>query len=195
MNLLTKIASVTIASGMFISANAELNTYTLDPSHTAVEWHINHFGFSNPSGKFMNIDGEIKFDSNDIGSSSVKVTIPIENINTGVPKLDEHLLGIDFFDTAKYPTAIFISNQVTNIDKDNFDLKGNLTMHGVMKPVVLHVTFNKLDLNYTKVETVGFSATTEVSRSEFDMDKYSPGLGDNIKINIELEANLQNKEK
>jgi polyisoprenoid-binding protein YceI len=174
-----------------ISAQAELNTYVIDSSHTAVEWHINHFGFSSPSGKFMNIEGVVKFDPKEINESSVQVTIPIKDVNTGVPKLDEHLLGKAFFDAAKYPTAKFVTTNISNVDEHKFDLEGNLTLHGVTKPVVLHATFNKVGLNFAKAETVGFSANTTINRTEFKMDKYSPGLGNEIKINIQLEANAK----
>src|ERR1700730_14914162 len=88
------------------------DTYTLDPSHTAVIFHINHFGFSNPSGKFMNVDGTVVLDQQNPAASTVNVPIPIATIDTDVPKLDEHLKSKDFFDAATYPTATFVSDKV-----------------------------------------------------------------------------------
>ncbi len=175
--------------GFFASFNIYAATqYTLDPTHTAVLWHINHFGFSNPSGKWM-AEGTLTIDSAKPQNSQVKAIIHIDQITTGVAKLDEHLMSKDFFDAAQFPTAVFVSSKVIPHGKDKADVEGTLTLHGISRPVVLKVTLNKMGVNpVTQKETLGFTAVTELKRSDFDIKAYLPGLGDNVKINIEAEA-------
>ncbi len=168
------------------------DTYSLDASHTAITWHINHFGFSNPSGKFMNVKGTLLLDEENPAASKVNVTIPIETINTGVAKLDEHLKGSEFFDVTSFPNATFISNKVEITGEKTAIVHGDLSLHGITKPVILDVTLNKLAPNMFKKQTAGFTAKTIIKRSDFGMTTYLPGLGDEVKITIESEANLMN---
>lgn len=163
-------------------------TYKLDPMHTAVVWHVSHLGFSTPSGKFMNIDGTLVLDRPNLAASKVNVTIPITMMDTGVPKLDEHLKSKDFFDAANYPTATFISNTVEATGKDTAIVHGTLTMHGVSKPEDLNVRINKVGVNAYKEPTAGFSATATIKRSDFGMTFYVPILPDEIRLEIETEA-------
>jgi len=172
------------------TAHAAAETYKLDPTHTAVTWHVNHFGFSTPSGKFMSVDGTLVLDEAKPEASKIDVTIDISGLNSGVPKLDEHLLTPDFFDVAKYPTATFKSTEVDVTGKDTAKVTGDFTLHGVTKPVVLDVKLNKIDKNMKGVKTAGFTASTMLKRSDYGMDAYVPNLGDEVKIEIESEANL-----
>jgi polyisoprenoid-binding protein YceI len=169
---------------------ADTETYTLDPTHSYVLWHINHFGFSNPSGKWM-AAGTLSLDEKNPKNSKVNVTINIADIQTGVAKLDEHLKDKDFFDVAQFPTATFISDTVTPTGKSSAKVHGILTVHGISKPVILDVILNKLGQSpITNKKTAGFTASTEIKRTDFGIDKYTPGLGDEVKINIEAEATL-----
>ncbi len=123
-------------------------------------------------------------------ASKVNATITIKNLFTGIDKLNEHLLSDKFFDEVKFPTATFVSTEVVLTGKDTAKVTGNLTLHGVTKPVVLDVMLNKIGENMMKKKTAGFSATTVLKRSDFGMTTYLPALGDDIKISIESEANL-----
>lgn len=171
-------------------AFAEAQTYKLDAAHTAITWHIDHFGFSKPSGKFMNVEGSVVLDQDAPENSHVEVTIPVGKVNTGVPALDEHLVGADFFDVAQFPTATFKSTSVTITGDKTADVLGDLTLHGVTKPVTLNVTLNQVAKNMRGKDTAGFTATTTLKRSDFGMTTYLPNLGDEIDIAIESEANL-----
>ena len=166
------------------------DTYKLDASHTAITWHISHFGFSNPSGKFMNVDGTLVLDQANPAASKVNVTIPVGDIDSGVPLLDEHLKSDKFFDVAQFPTATFASNKVDVTGKDTAIVHGSLTLHGVTKPVDLKVKLNKLGTNMMNKPTAGFTATAMLKRSDFGMTTYLPGLGDDVTIDIESEANI-----
>jgi len=188
-NILSFLA-VSALSFSLVTPAITADTYKLDPMHTAVTWHINHFGFSNPSGKFMNVDGTLTLDEKNPSASKVTVTIPIETMDSGITKLDEHLKTKDFFNVAAFPTATFISDKVEVTGKDAAVVHGTLTVRGVSKPVDLNVKLNRLGENMMKKKTAGFSATATVKRSDFGMTSYLPGLGDEVKLDIESEANL-----
>jgi polyisoprenoid-binding protein YceI len=169
-------------------ALAEEVTYTLDPNHSYVLWHINHFGFSNPSGKWE-AEGTLVLDEQKPQNSKVNATIAVGDMITGIPELDKHLKGTDFFDVDKYPTATFVSDKVTPTSKTTAKVHGILTLHGISKPVTLDVKLNKLGENPVNHKVgAGFSATTDIKRSDFDIKAYIPGLSDAVKLNIEAEA-------
>jgi polyisoprenoid-binding protein YceI len=163
------------------------DTYILDPLHTFVIWHINHFGFSNPTGKWM-AHGTLVLDEKNPQNSSVNVTIPLADLTTAIPALDHHLDSKDFFDVATYHNATFVSNKV-EVTGNSAKVYGVLTLHGVSKPVVLDVTLNKIGISpITNTKTAGFSAKTALKRSDFGISKYLPGLSDDVTIEIEAEG-------
>jgi polyisoprenoid-binding protein YceI len=172
------------------SAPAFATTYALDPQHTQVQFSWNHFGFSNPDAVFGKIDATLEFDQSDPTKSKVSVTIPLNSVNSNVAKLDEHLDSPDFFDAAKYPNATFKSTKVEKgATPDQLKVTGDLTLHGVTKPVTLDVTVNNVGEHpMRKAPAAGFDATATVKRSEFGISKYIPGVSDDIKIHITTEA-------
>ena len=165
-----------------------LENYTLDSSHSSVLWKIDHLGFSYPSGKWF-VEGTLMLDQKNPQNSKVMANIKLANINTGIAELDKHLRSSNFFDTEKFPLATFMSNKVEITGKNTAKVYGNLILHGISKPEVLNVTLNKSGDNpITDKPTVGFSATTELKRSDFGINTLLPMLGDTVKINIEIEA-------
>ena len=166
-----------------------VQNYILDPGHTFVVWHINHFGFSNPTGKWM-ANGTLAIDEAHPENSKLNVAIKVGDIVTAIPKLDAHLNSADFFDAAKFPVATFVSDKV-DVTGTTAKVSGTLTVHGVSKPVVLDVTLNKNGISpMTQNKTLGFTASTTIKRSDFGINKYLPGLGDDVKLDIEAEASL-----
>lgn len=169
-------------------AVAATETYTLDPQHSYVLWHVDHFGFSKPSGKWM-AEGTLALDQTKPQNSKVNVTIHVANIITGIPELDDHLKGKLFFDTAQFPTATFVSDKIDVTGKKTAKVHGVLTVHGVSKPVTLNVTLNKIgESPITNKMTAGFDATTQIKRSDFGINTLLPGVSDNVKIDLEVEA-------
>ena len=167
------------------------DTYTIDPTHTQVEFTYSHFGFSNITGRFDAIESEFLFDPADPTQSSVKVTIPVASISTGVEKLDTHLLSADFFDAEKYPTAIFVSTGVTAAGEGQLKVAGDLTIHGITRPVVLDVTVNKVGEHpMAKTPAAGFDARTVIKRSDFGVGGYAPAVSDEVTIEITVESRL-----
>jgi polyisoprenoid-binding protein YceI len=165
--------------------------YDIDASHSGIVFGWNHFGFSNPNARFDKIEGSVQLDKGDLAKSSVSVTLPLEGLDTGVPKLDEMLKGPDFFDATKYPTITFKSTKVEKIGENGLKVTGELTVHGVTKPVTLDAKVNKIGLFEMpgfKAQAAGFDATTVIKRSDFGVTKYVPAVSDEIPVRITLDA-------
>jgi polyisoprenoid-binding protein YceI len=170
-------------------------TYKMDPGHTQVLFSWNHFGFSNPTANIGLGDGTIVYDEKDPAKSSVNVTLPLADLDTHVSKLDEHLKKPDFFDADKYPNITFKSTQVQAEGGNKYKVTGDLTVHGVTKPVTLDAALNKAGVHpMMKVPTVGFDAVTTIKRSDFGMGAYVPNVSDEINVRITTEASVPKTE-
>jgi len=167
--------------------------YQFDSTHTFVVWQINHLGFSTQTGKWP-ATGMLILDKENPQKSKVDAKITIADMITGNPELNTHLEGPLFFDAEKYPTATFASNKVTVTSKNSAIVDGVLTLHGVSKAVTLHVTLNKIGKNPVNDKmSVGFSAITNINRSDFNINGFIPAVSDAVKLDIEGEAQLENK--
>ena len=126
----------------------------------------------------------------DPAKSSIKVTIPIASLSTGVPDLDERLKSEDFFELAKYPTATFVSTRVEKgMDMNHFKVTGNLTIRSVTRPVMLDVTLLKVGKNArTEVATIGFDARGTLKRSDFGLGAFVPQVSDEIQLLVTTQA-------
>ncbi|OIN86696.1 MAG: hypothetical protein AUJ12_05315 [Alphaproteobacteria bacterium CG1_02_46_17] len=190
--LLLSVALAAISFGGISQAQAAAETYTFDPFHTNLYWKANHFGFSNPSGKFATVTGTVKLDEENPAASSVDVTVNTGSVVTGIDLFNEHLVADKFFNSEKFPTATFVSKKVDVTGKDTAKVEGDLTLLGITKPVTLDVTLNKIgESPISKLKTAGFSATGVVKRSDFGISYALPGVSDEVQIAIEAEANVQ----
>lgn len=175
------------------SLHAAAETLTLDPQHTYILWQIKHLGFSTQAGKWYAY-GTVTLDQEKPENSKVNATIKVADVVTGIPELDKHLKGRLFFDVARFPTATFVSDKVDVINKTSAKVHGMLTLHGVSKPITLDVTLNKVGKNPINDKmTVGFTATTELKRSDFGLRTLLPDVGDEVKIEIGAEAYKDNQ--
>ncbi len=175
--------------GAAVSVQAAPVTYKLDPGHTMVLFSWNHFGYSNPTADFGLGEGTVVFDEQHPAQSSVEVTLPLAGLDTHVPALDKHLKEADFFDADKYPTVTFKSTKVQPLGGHKFRVTGDLTVHGVTKPVVLAATLNKVGPHpMTKAQAIGFDATASIKRSDFGIGAYVPNVSDEISIRITTEG-------
>ncbi|QPB72698.1 polyisoprenoid-binding protein [Xylella fastidiosa] len=171
---------------------AHSGTYTLDSNHTNVLLQWNHFGFSNPSAHFGNVEGTVVYDAADVTKSTVQVTLPLSGLNSFTAKLDEHLKSTDFFDAAKFPSITFKSTKVVSNGTNKLAVTGDLTVKGITKPVTLDVTINGAGEHpMTKKQAIGFDANATIKRSEFGMSAYVPNVSDEIKVRITAEAQLE----
>lgn len=169
-------------------------TYTFEPQHTQGVIRWNHLGFANPTAQFNTVEGTLEFDPADPTHSSVAVTIPLTSMSTGVPDLNDDFRSSDFFDFAKFPMATFKSRKVEKgATPDTLKVAGDLSVHGITKPVVLDVTINKIGTNpRNQVPTVGFEAMATLKRSDFGLGLYVPQVSDEIRIHITAEAAEKN---
>ena len=171
-------------------------TYKLDPTHTMVLFSWNHFGFSNPTADLNQAEGTLVYDEAAPTKATVEVTLPLSGLDTFVPKLDEHLKSADFFDAAKFPNVTFKSTKVVSAGKGKLKVTGDLTVHGVTKPVTLDATLNKVGPHpMMKVQSIGFDATATIKRSDFGVGAYVPNVSDEIKIHITTEGHDASADK
>ena len=180
--------------GIGTLAHAQSTALKIDPAHSAAEFSIRHMGLSNVHGHFGGVAGTVTLDPADLTKSSVNATIDVTTIDTGVPQRDGHLKSPDFFDVAKYPTMTFASKSVSK-SGDHYTVNGNLTMHGVTKPVVLDVDpSSKEQTGPDGKLRRGFDATTTLHRQDFGlvwngtMKSGDSMLGDDVKVTLEIEA-------
>ena len=182
-----------LASLLSVAASVQAApvTYKLDPNHTNVIFTWNHLGFSNPSGYAALGEGTLVFDEKDPAKSSIEVTLPITGFDTHVSKLNDEFQSAEFFDAGKFPTATFKSTSVTSIGGGNFKVTGDLTVHGVTKPLVLTAHLNKVGVHpMAKVQAIAFDATGTLNRSDFGVKAYVPYVSDEIKLQITTEAEV-----
>lgn len=190
MNLKAITLGLAVASIATFSI-AKPVAYQIDPTHTATVFSWNHLGFSTPSANFTDIQGTINVDNEKPANSSVNVTIPVSSINSNVPALDKEFQQEGWFDAAKYPNITFKSTKLETKDKKHFKITGDLTVKGITKPVVLDAVLNKRGIHpMSKLDTVGFNATTSFNRSAFGIGNLVPNVGDKITVNITTEASV-----
>ncbi|EPG2417743.1 YceI family protein [Stenotrophomonas maltophilia] len=164
-------------------------TYKLDPTHTDVLAQWSHFGFSNPSAHFGNVEGTLVYNAEDVTKSTVEVKLPLSGLNSFTAKFDEHLKSADFFDASKFADATFKSTKVEAAGTNKLTVTGDLTIKGITKPVTLDVTVNGGGEHpMAKVPAAGFDATTTLKRSDFGVGAYAPNVSDEVKIRITTEA-------
>ena len=185
------IAAALIAAALAFAADAKATSWIIDPNHSSVGFSIRHL-FSKVPGAFDKFSGTLEYDPANPTAASVKVEIDPASIDTKTQKRDDHLRSSDFFDVAKFPTMTFQSTKVTKGDGNALSVEGNLTMHGVTKPVTLAVTFLGAGPALGG-QRAGFEATTKIDRKEFGIiwnKTLDSGtlLGDDVDINIGIEA-------
>lgn len=167
---------------------AATGSYTLDKSHAAIIFQINHLGYSSYVGRFNNFDAKLQLDAADPRRSMVEATIVPTSVDTNNPELQDKLHGEYYFNVAKFPEIKFSSRGITLVNANSGTITGDLTMLGITKPVVLQVTLNGAGMNpYASVYTVGFTANTVIKRSEWGMKTLVPQVGDEVKVTINAE--------
>jgi polyisoprenoid-binding protein YceI len=172
---------------------AQTSTWTPDKAHSEVDFSVLHMSLSKVRGRFAVSGGSINFDEKDITKSTVNITIDVASVDTGVGPRDGDLKSANFFDTAQYPTATFVSTSVEKAP-DGLTVTGNLTLHGVTRPVTLHVQGPNGPIpGMDHKPHMGFSATATLKRTDFGIAaKYPPAVvGDDIALDIDLDIAKQ----
>jgi polyisoprenoid-binding protein YceI len=171
------------------AASAAPITYAFDTVHSRVTFHVSHLGFSHSLGQLFIAPGTFVFDTADWSKGKVTATIPADSLTFGDAKWDAHVKSADFLDAAKYPTITFTATRVEQTGTGTGTLTGDLTIHGVTRPVTLQLRLNAAAAHpMRKVPAIGFTATGTLKRSEFGVAAYVPMVGDELEIRIEVEA-------
>jgi polyisoprenoid-binding protein YceI len=168
-------------------------TYKIDPQHSTAHFVVRHLMITNVRGGFSGVQGTVVYDSDDPAASSVEATIDAASINTNEAQRDAHLKSADFLDVEKYPTIAFKSKKLTKAGDGEWNLAGDLTLHGVTKEVILKLEGPTAETKdpYGNFR-IGASATTKIKRSEFGLnfnivlEAGGIAIGDDLKIEIEV---------
>ena len=189
MQALTRIAAaLALSAAAAAPALAAPETFVLDGSHTFPRFSYSHFGYSTQLSSFSKTTGKVVFDKA-AKTGAVDIVIDTKSVNTGFDTFNEHIQGEDFLNPAKFPTATFKSTKVVFEGDKPAKVEGQLTIKGVTKPVTLTVTsFQAMPHPMMKKDAIGANAYTVIKRSEFNAGKYAPYVGDEVRIDVALEA-------
>ena len=193
-----KVLALAAMGALGIPANASATTWELDTAHSGVEFSVRHMMVSTVKGRFEKVKGTVELDDKDVTKSNVEVSIDLGSVNTNEPKRDGHLKSPDFFNVAKFPAATFKSTKVQKAGKNKLRVTGDLSLHGVTKPVVLEVE-GPTDAFKTPFGTTvrGVHATGKIDRKDFEIgwNKVLDNGGVMVGNEISLELNAELTEK
>lgn len=178
------------ATCVAFTAFTTLATWTNDDAHSQLGFTVTHLGISDVSGTFNDFDVTVQSSKPDFSDASFELTAKVGSINTRVDARDNHLKSADFFDAEKFPTITFKSTGIKNAGKNKFKLSGNLTMHGVTKPVTMDLVYRGTVENpMSKKKTAGFQLSGTVKRSDFGIGgKFpAPMISDEVRIKADGE--------
>jgi polyisoprenoid-binding protein YceI len=181
------LGSLALALGGFSPAPAA-EPYKVDPIHSMVVFRIKHFGVGYIHGRFNEASGDFTWDDANPAGIALDVHVKAETVDTNNAKRDQHLKGPDFFNVREYPDIAFKSTQVRQLDANNYEVTGNLTLHGVTRPVAVkleHVGAGKDPLGSYRN---GFEATFVIRRSEFGIKTMPEGIGDEVRVTAAIEG-------
>ncbi|ACQ92186.1 YceI family protein [Tolumonas auensis DSM 9187] len=189
MNKFVKLSAVlALATAVSAPAFAAPETYVIDGSHTFPRFSYSHFGLSKQLSRFDKTSGTIVLDK-EAKTGSVDIVIDTTSVDTGFPVFNGHIQGADFLDTTAFPTATFKSTKVVFKGDAPTEVQGDLTIKGVTKPVTLTVTsFVAMPHPMLQKDAIGANATTVIKRTDFNAGKYAPNVGDDVTIDIAVEA-------
>ncbi len=178
------IAAVTAAP-----AFAEAEKYTLDASHSQIVFNYNHLGFSTTYGMFSGFNGEIMFDQANPAASSVTVSFPVKTMLTGWQERFDHFMTPDFFGATDEEMVTFTSTAIEVTGEKTAKITGDLTLNDVTKSVVLDAVMNQVGEHpMAKAPWAGFSATTTLIRSDYNLGQFAPYVSDEVQVQISIEA-------
>lgn len=161
----------------------------LDASHSQIVFSYNHLGFSTTWGMFSGFNGEIMFDQANPAASSVTVSFPVKTMMTGWQERFDHFMTADFFGATDEEMVTFTSTAIEVTGEKTAKITGDLTLNDVTKSVVLDATLNQVgDHPMAAKPWAGFTATTTLIRSEFNLGQFAPYIGDEVQVQISIEA-------
>ena len=187
---MTRIAPFAVIAALAAApAFAQAETYKLDASHSQIVFSYNHLGFSTNYGMFSGFEGKISYDAENPAASSVEVSFPVETMLTGWQARFDHFMTPEFFGAVEDKTVRFVSTGIEVTGEKTAKITGDLTLNGVTKSVVLDATLNQAGEHpMEKKPWLGFSATTTLIRSDFNVGMFAPYVSDEVPVQISIEA-------
>lgn len=168
--------------------DAPAGAYHVDPHHWSVTFDVDHLHYARFVMRFDKMDAALDFHPEDPAASKVAAHIAAASLDTNVAELDELVRGPDLLDSERFPEITFVSTALRPTGKSSGEMDGELTIHGVTRPVTLSVAFNGGAPNpLTSHHTLGFSASGHFSRADFGLSHWYPAVGNEIRVRIEAE--------
>ena len=186
-----RLAPALAAAGLATApgVRAEAVVYRFDPPHTQIFFSADHQKFSHPVGRLKVKDGWFQFDDRDFSTAKVDVEIDMKSADIGDDKWSETIRGGQLLDADKYPTARYTSKSVEKNGDNRGVIHGDLTLHGVTKPVDVEFTLNRVGNDpYRFKQKAGFSAKATIKRADFGISRYTDVIGENIELRFEIEG-------
>lgn len=144
--------------------------WVLDKAHSEVNFTVRHMMIARVNGTFREFNAEIEFDPEDLTTADVKFTVDVASIDTRNEDRDNHLKSADFFDVEKYPELTFVAKEIVKMNDQEYEVKGELTMHGVTKPETFKVTYGGVAKDpFTGVEKAGISVSGKINRTDYGL--------------------------
>jgi len=187
------VAVLAVLASVALPVLAEMEVFTFDKAHTLIGFRVRHI-FTKVEGRFKSFDGTIWIDRQNPAASRVELTIPAASIDTANENRDNDLRSPNYFDVAKFPTITFKSAKIEPKGSDLYEVTGEFSLHGVTKTIrvpVKHMGFGKAG----KTEKAGFEVSFPISRKEYGITSGGAIVGDEVEINIQVEANKQGPEE
>jgi polyisoprenoid-binding protein YceI len=180
---------LTLAALAFAGVATSLaDNYKIDPVHSAIILHINHFGVGTIYGRFDSFSGDLVFDPDDPSKTSLSLEIKTDSVDTNAPARDKDLKGPDFLNTAQFGTATFKTTSVKKAGDQTFEVTGDLTLRGVTKPVTATVKEVGIGKGPKGEPRIGFETSFQVKRSDFDIKYGLPVIGDDVFVTVAFEG-------
>jgi polyisoprenoid-binding protein YceI len=179
-----------VATALFAFKAADQSTWEADKAHSKLGFEVTHLMVSDVEGSFKNFSAKVTSSKEDFSDAVVELNADVASVNTDNDQRDAHLKGPEFFDAAKFPTLAFKSTSVKKLAGNKYKVAGNLTFHGVTKPVVLDAVLRGLTVNpMSKKPVAGFKVTGTIKRSDFNFGTKFPSamLSDEVTLNANTE--------
>jgi polyisoprenoid-binding protein YceI len=179
------VLSLLAASSPFANA---VETYQVDPQHSAIIFRIKHLGIAYVYGRFNDMSGILKIDDQAPANSSVQIFVETHRVDTNVKERDDHLRSADFFDAKRFPTISFTSKSFKKVDEDTYEVAGDLNLHGITKPLTVNVQRTGSGDDPWGGYRVGYETTFWIKRSDFGMTFMMNGVADEVRITVSIES-------
>jgi polyisoprenoid-binding protein YceI len=173
-----------ISAGVPVAAQ----TYQVDPVHSSLVFRVKHMNTAYVYGMFTSMKGTVVVDEANPARSSINIEVDADSVNTNNQQRDNHLRSPDFFNTRQFPTITFKSTEIRRVNANTVQVRGDLTMRGVTRPITANVTLTGKGKNAQGRDIIGFETTFTIRRSEFGIRYGLPGLGDDVRVTLSIEA-------